>query len=228
MNCGCPSAPAQEPRSAAGSTSLLSRIFSAQNSSSRNIVERRGIVGERCQRGDRRPHAAEAAEVRLETPDGDDRSPEGRWYFAAHALQQRRMLLCSRVARSGWSAWSIAAADTDRACARARPGCDRARARRAPAPVRRDARSSVASRDAPRETASARTAASQSVERRLQAAWVRPAPEPSTGTRLHRMARIVARARIGLSIMRPVDERVGSSVWPVRSFRASTNAPRCT
>ena len=42
------------------------------------------------------------------------------------------------------------------------------------------------------------------------------------------MARNVARARMSLSIMRPVDERVGSSVWPVRNFRASTNAPRNT
>jgi hypothetical protein len=42
MNCGWPSAPAHEPRIAAGSTSPLSRIRSASNSSFRNIVERRG------------------------------------------------------------------------------------------------------------------------------------------------------------------------------------------
>jgi hypothetical protein len=42
MNCGWPSAPAQDPFIAGSSTSPLSRMASALNSSSRNIAPRRG------------------------------------------------------------------------------------------------------------------------------------------------------------------------------------------
>ena len=50
------------------------------------------IVGERGQRGDGRAHAAEPSEVRLESPDRDDE--RGRnLVFGAHLLEQRGVLL---------------------------------------------------------------------------------------------------------------------------------------
>ena len=72
MNCGWPSAPAHDPFSSAELD--VAAIQDLERAEQLGAEERRPprVVGERHQRRDRRPHAGEPAEVRLEPPDRDE------------------------------------------------------------------------------------------------------------------------------------------------------------